>query len=104
MILDHRTYTIHPGKLGELLKLYEAEGYAVQCEYLGKPYGWFVSNDIGELNQIVHIWQYADLLDREQRRAKLFADPRWLAYLAKATPLLQKMENKILRGTPFFPI
>jgi hypothetical protein len=104
MILDHRTYTIVPGKLGELLKLYEAEGWPVQTEYLGRPYGWFVSHDIGELNQIVHIWQYTDLLDREQRRARLFADARWNAYLSKATPLIQSMSNKILRGTPFFPI
>jgi hypothetical protein len=104
MILDHRTYTLHPGKLPELLKLYETEGYPVQTEYLGKPYGWYVSHDIGELNQIVHIWKYTDLADREARRAKMAADPRWQAYAAKAMPLFQKMENKILRGTPFFTI
>ena len=104
MILDHRTYTIHPGKLGPLIELYGREGYAVQCEHLGEPYGWFASHDIGELNQIVHIWRYADLMDRETRRAKLFADPRWNAYLVKATPMIQHMQNKILRGTPFFPV
>jgi hypothetical protein len=104
MILDHRTYTLHPGKLPEFLKIYQAEGWPVQTEYLGQPYGWFVSHDIGELNQIVHIWKYSDFADREQRRAKLFADPRWNAYLAKVTPMLQHMENKVLRGTPFFPI
>jgi hypothetical protein len=102
VILDHRTYTIHPGKLGELLKLYQAEGWPVQTEFLGQPYGWFVSNDIGELNQVVHIWQYSDLMDREQRRTKLFADARWNAYLLKSTPLIQRMENKILRAAPFF--
>ena len=104
MILDHRTYTLHPGRLPEFLKLYETEGWAVQTEHLGPPYGWFVSHDIGELNQIVHIWKYADLSDREQRRAKLGADPRWHAYLSKAAPMFQRMENKILRGTGFFPL
>jgi hypothetical protein len=104
MILDHRTYTLHPGKIAEFLELYGAEGYPVQTEHLGKPYGWFSSMDIGELNQVVHIWQYTDLMDREQRRAKLTADPRWQAYLAKAAPFFQKMENKILRGTSFFPL
>jgi hypothetical protein len=104
MILDHRTYTVHPGKLPALLELYGSEGYPVQSEILGVPYGWFVSHDIGELNQIVHIWKYTDLMDREARRATLFADPRWTAYVVKAMPLLQKMENKILRGTAFFPL
>jgi hypothetical protein len=104
MILDHRTYTLVPGKLPEFQKIYEAEGWAVQTEHLGMPYGWFVSHDIGALNQVVHIWKYTGLLDREQRRAKLAADPRWPKYLAKVTPMLQHMENKILRGTGFFPI
>lgn len=104
MIIDHRTYTLYPGKLPALLELYAAEGYPVQTQYLGEPYGWFVSSDIGELNQIVHLWKYTDLADREQRRARMQADPRWQAYLAKAAPLLMRMENKILRGTSFFAI
>lgn len=104
MILDHRTYTLYPGKLNEFLKIYEAEGWPVQTEHLGMPYGWFVSHDIGELNQVVHIWRYTDLADREARRGKLFADPRWLSYLGKVTPMLQHMQNKILRGTAFFPV
>jgi hypothetical protein len=104
VILDHRTYTLHPGRLAEFLKLYEAEGWPVQTEHLGQPYGWFVSHDIGELNQIVHVWKYADLMDREQRRAKLAADPRWQAYLSKSASMFQKMENKILRGPAFFPL
>lgn len=104
MILDHRTYTLHPGRIAEFLKLYEAEGWPIQTEHLGQPYGWFVSMDIGELNQVVHIWRYRDLADREQRRAKLAADPRWQSYLGKAGAYLQRMENKILRGTPFFPL
>jgi len=104
MILDHRTYTLHPGRLADLVKLYESEGWPIQTQHLGTPYGWFVSHDIGALNQIVHIWRYADLGDRERRRAALAADPRWHAYLAKASPMIQTMENKILRGTAFFPI
>ena len=104
MIIDHRTYTLHPGRLPEFVELYGREGYPVQTQHLGEPYGWFVSHDIGELNQVVHMWRYADLADREQRRARMLADPRWQAYLAKASPMLARMENKILRGTPFFAV
>jgi hypothetical protein len=104
VIIDHRTYTLHPGRLPAFLELYGAEGFPVQTEYLGQPYGWFVSTDIGALNQVVHLWKYTDLMDREARRARMLADPRWQAYLAKSAALIQHMENKILRGTGFFPL
>lgn len=102
MIIDHRTYTLHPGGLPKFLKLYEAEGLPLQRKYLGEPVGWYVSMDIGELNQVVHLWRYEDLADRSARRANLQADPAWQAYLAKGMPFMQKMENKILSAAPFF--
>ena len=37
MIIDHRTYTFHPLKLGKWLKLYQEKGLPVQYKYLGKP-------------------------------------------------------------------
>jgi hypothetical protein len=104
MLIDHRTYTVRPGQLKVFLKLYGELGFPVQKRYLGEPFGWFVSHDIGPLNQVVHMWKYADLADREQRRAKLFADPDWQAYLDQASPLLASMENKILRPAPFFEL
>ena len=58
--------------------------------------------DIGQLNQIVHLWRYKDINDRAERRAKLAADPAWQAYLQKAMPFIQHMENKILIAAPFF--
>ena len=60
------------------------------------------NNDIGPLNQIVHMWAYKDLNDRAQRRNKLAEDPAWQAYLAKATDYVATMENKILSPAPFF--
>lgn len=102
MIVDHRTYTLIPGKLPEFLKVYEELGLPLQRKYLGEPVGWYVSMDIGELNQVVHMWGYQDLNDRAERRAKLAADPAWGEYLKAGTPFMQKMENKILNPAPFF--
>jgi len=102
MIIDHRTYTLHPGKLPQFLKIYEEKGFPVQTRHLGAPVGWYVSMDIGPLNQVVHLWAYDDLNQRAARRAAMQADPEWSAYLAEATPLLQHMENKILSAAPFF--
>jgi len=104
MILDHRTYQLRPDSLAAFLELYGREGLPIQKRHLGEPFGWFVSQDIGPLNQVVHMWKYRDHADREQRRAGLVADPDWQAYLKKASPLLVSMENKILRPAPFFDL
>ena len=102
MIIDHRTYAVKIGRLNDYLKLYETEAYPLQLKYLGRNVGWYVSNDIGPLSQVVHMWAYDSLADREARRNALAADPSWGAFLAKAMPLLDSMENKILRPTSFF--
>ncbi len=102
MIVDHRTYNLRPGKLNDYLKLYETEGLPLQMKYLGHCVGWYASNDIGPLNQIVHMWAYKDLNDREARRNRLAADPAWGKFLSKATKYFVSMENKILRPTPYF--
>jgi len=102
MIIDHRTYRVHPGKINDFLTIYKNQGWPLQQKYLGDCRGWYMSMDIGELNQVVHLWAYKDLADRAERRAKLNADADWQQYLADATPLLQHMENKILSPVPFY--
>lgn len=67
MIIDHRTYNIKPGRLSEYLKMDEEEAFPLQRKYLGHCVGWYVSNDIGPLNQIVHMWAFEDLNDRAPR-------------------------------------
>jgi hypothetical protein len=104
MIVDHRTYNIKPGQLNAYLKLYETEALPLQLKYLGHCVGWYVSNDIGPLNQVVHMWAYKSLADREERRGKLAADPAWPKFLEKATGYLLNMENKILRPTSYFKL
>ena len=103
MIVDERTYTLYPGKVPEFFKLYEAEGLPVQSRILGRLIGFF-QTDVGELNQIVHWWGYQDYADRERRRAALYQDRDWLAYLVKARPLFLRMENRILVSAAFSPL
>lgn len=101
MLVEQRTYTTHPGKLRDYLALYEAEGYAIQKRILGRLVGYYRS-EIGELNQVVHLWAYADLLERQQRREALLADPQFKAYVQRMLPLLVSQESRILAPAPFF--
>jgi hypothetical protein len=103
MIYEMRTYRMKVGTVPAYLKLVDQEGIAVQKSHLGQLVGYFFS-DIGALNEIVHIWAYADLNDREARRAALLADARWQQFLPKIQALIETMENKILKPASFSPL
>ena len=63
MIVDERTYTLQIGAVGKYLKLYEATGMTIQRRILGNLLG-FYSTEVGTLNQIVHLWGYESMDDR----------------------------------------
>lgn len=102
MIFDHRTYELQPGRLRDFLALYEKEGLPVQTRHLGQPFGYFTT-EVGNVNEIVHIWAYQDMADRTRRRAAMAADPAWQAYLHKSREFMKHMNNKILVPTSFSP-
>ena len=101
MIVEERIYTLQSRKVPDFLKCYEAEGMEVQLSILGRMVGYY-STEVGPLNQIVHMWAYDDLADRTQRRARLAADPRWLAFVDKVCVWIITQENKIRIPAPFF--
>ena len=68
MIVEMRTYTAHPGKAAAWLDHYQKNGLPVQRELLGKLI-FFGTTEIGPLHQIVHLWAYESLADREQAKA-----------------------------------
>jgi hypothetical protein len=102
MIIDHRTYELLPGRLRDFLAVYEKDGFPVQTRHLGQPLGYYTT-EVGNVNEIVHIWGYADMADRTRRRAAMAAAPAWQAYLQKSREFLKTMNNKILVPTSFSP-
>lgn len=103
MIVEERNYTLHPGKVPEMVRLYGEEGLPLQKKYLGTFLAYFTT-EIGEVNQVVFMWGYESLDDRARRRAALAADPDWQKYVEKVMPLLVRQENRILNPAPFSPI
>lgn len=103
MYYEIRTYRIKTGAVPAYLKLVEEEGIELQKRYLGQLVGYFFS-EIGPQNQIVHIWAYPGLDERERRRAALAADEAWQAFAPKIQALMEEMENKIMKPARFSPL
>lgn len=103
MIVEERIYTVQVGKVPEYLRIYEADGLAVQTRILGRMLGYF-HTEIGPLNQIIHMWGYDSFDERTRRRAELLRDPAWQTYLGKIRPLIVSQETKILLPANFSPI
>ncbi len=104
MIVEHRTYTIKALHTGAFLKLYESAALPLQIKYLGHLIGFYVS-EIGPLNEVVHLWGFASLAERERRRALMEADPGWAVYRQALLELdvVVDQNTKILRSTSFSP-
>jgi hypothetical protein len=103
VIVEQRDYHVYTGKLGQLVRLYADEGIALQQEILGNLLGVFTT-DVGALSTYTSLWGYDDFAQRQERRARLQADPRWQEFLGKIQPLIHTQQNRILIPTAFSPI
>ena len=103
MFYELRTYRLKVGAVPAYIQAVQDEGLAIQKRHLGQLIGYFTT-DIGMLNQIVHLWAFDSLDDRDRRRTALLMDPAWLAFLPRLQVLIEEMECRILRPTPFSPL
>jgi len=102
MIFDLRTYVCKPGTMARHLAIYKQFGLEPQKRCLGEPVLYGVT-ETGDVNSYVHVWAYKDAGDRERRRAALWEDPDWLAYVAKSAEAdcLLSQNNTLLKATDF---
>ena len=105
MIVDLRTYTMVPGRLGAWLKLYEAEGMPIHVRHLGQPIGVFTT-DVGTVNQVVFFWGLRVRRTASGGATRLKRDPDWVSYRKKSADAgnVQHQECKIIRSTGFSPM
>ncbi|CAM5187608.1 hypothetical protein CDEF62S_04768 [Castellaniella defragrans] len=103
MLYEVRTYQLRNGGIPEYLKVVGQQGIAIQKRHLGQLIAYFHS-EIGPINEIMHIWGFASLDDRQARRAALAADPEWQAFLPKIRDLIVIGNNKIMSAADFSPI
>lgn len=105
MFYEIRTYTLVPTKLGDWLALYKSEALPVQLEHLGNLIGFFTT-EFGAVNQVVHIWAYNSLDDRQARRSRLASDSRWTEFSRKNKELgaVVQLDSRLVRPTDFSPL
>jgi hypothetical protein len=98
MFYDMRTYTLKPGRVAEVEKLF-AEALPTREKY--SRLGAFFHSDIGVLNQVVHIWPYDDLEEMQRARVDSSADPSGQWPPVGLADHLVTMESEIVQSTPF---
>lgn len=105
MIVEHRTYTIKALRMGDFLELYERAALPLQRKYLGHLVGFFVS-EIGPLNEVVHLWAFDSLAERERRRKAMEDDAAWSLYRneLRALNIIVEQDSKILKSVSFSPV
>ncbi|MDP2626868.1 MAG: NIPSNAP family protein, partial [Candidatus Rokubacteria bacterium] len=96
MIYELRTYTLVPGTQAKYLKLSGEVGRKVRGDNYGRLEGYWTS-EFGTLNQLVHLWSFADLNERQRLRAALAQNEAWTKeYIPQIRPMMLAQENKIL--------
>ena len=98
-LVDHRIYTIALRKMPEFLEVFHRLAMPALRETLGHPLGFYTSL-VGQQNQFVHLWGYADLADYERRCQARDAHPGFCAYLAVSGHLITAQETRLLRVIP----
>jgi hypothetical protein len=103
MIHELRTYNVLPGRAAEYLELAGSVSQPIRGDRFGKLVGYW-GTEHGPLNQVVHMWEYADVAARAQARAGLAKDERWLKeYVPRAQPLLVSQDNMLLAPLDWYP-
>ncbi len=100
MIYELRTYQLVPGAVPEYLELARTKILPCIGEHGIKPLG-FWTTAIGTLNEVVHLWAYSDLNDRQAKWDAWAKDPRRAEVMARLRSIVVSQSNKILTPTEF---
>ncbi|EMR88536.1 putative nipsnap family protein [Botrytis cinerea BcDW1] len=100
-LFELRSYTLHPGNLLEW-ETHWRRGLKARREVMEGVGAWFVQ--IGELNTVHHLWQFADLEERKKRREQSWEIEGWGDTVHKTVPLIQNMKSRVLIPMPWSPV
>jgi hypothetical protein len=103
MIYDFRVYTLKPGGIPDYMAAVKEVALPLRQRYGVKLAGWYYS-DIGELNQVVHIWAYRDHVHMQEVKSKIRQEPDWTEkYVPRVRPLLVAQKTYVMLSPDFAP-
>ncbi|KAI0119858.1 NIPSNAP-domain-containing protein [Daldinia grandis] len=100
-LFELRSYTLHPGNLLEW-ETHWRRGLKARRQVMEGVGAWFVQ--IGDLNTVHHLWQFANLEERKVRREESWKQEGWAETVHKTVPLIQSMKSRILVPLPWSPV
>lgn len=100
-VFELRSYTLHPGNLLEW-ETHWRRGLKARREVMEGVGAWFVQ--IGDLNTVHHLWQFANLEERKKRREQSWSVEGWGETVHKTVPLIQTMKSRVLIPLPWSPV
>ena len=104
MIYDFRMYTFKPGRIPDYMAAVKEFAIPIRAKYGVKLAGWYYS-DIGELNQVVHIWGYRDHAHLEEAKAQVANDPDWRGkYIPAVGGLIEAQKTYLMLSPDFAPV
>ena len=104
MIYDFRMYTLKPGATPEYMAAVEELALPIRKRHGVKLAGWYYS-EIGELNQVVHIWAFNDEAHMAEAKAKVAQDPDWAGkYMPRVRPLIESQKTYLMKSPDFAPV
>lgn len=103
-IYEKRTYDVIVGRMPEITRLYEEEGWPAMVAggHTDKLVGYFTS-DTGRLHQLIHLWKFDDDADRRAFWTRLFADEEFMKFAVQLRPHVDTQDVQLLNSAPWGP-
>ncbi len=103
MIYELRSYQLVMGGLPEYLEIAKTMILPALADHGLKPVGFWYT-EIGTLNEVVHLWAYADLNERQRNWGAWAKDPRRAEVAVRLRQVIVSQSNKILSPAEFSPL
>ena len=97
MLYEMRSYILKPGMVGEFEKRF-ADALPTREKY--SKLGAFWHTELGPLNEVIHVWPYEDLKQREEVREAASKDPSG-NWPPKSEGMILNMHSEVMVPAPF---